>query len=392
MSTPRDDMKRELDDESLDGDKSPDDKTTKQDAAKKKPDVRAVSQGGRGASSSSTTSTAGSEFEPGGPQPRRLRRRHSEASSNEGSGQSTLVPPLEFVTEDASSETDSISEVSEDLSKRLSDLEDNLESNRTNPAPGRRGLKRLWKDLPEHETSLLAFDNEAPTRAPKVKADKEWEAIKQRIIGVANTLGLDHEVSEDNKTISLLHEGIERMSVTRQADNSLKLKSTAPTNPQHLIEVFMATRRKDCKLNGAESPEVAAALYKGLSDKGVKVILSPDVLADLNASPDENHQRIAREYLKKNPQTPRPTGSAPGTPSPAPRQEAQRSQKPQPNPAGSRNRTPVEEPAPESARSQASGNGHYEEPIRTRSDSDRQGPEELDPNAASPRSRGPGRK
>jgi hypothetical protein len=209
------------------------------------------------------------------------------------------------------------------------------------------------------ETSLVAFGDEAPARTPKVRGDKEWEAIKQRIIALAPKLGLDP--SDQGQTITLSHKkDDERISVTRQEDNHLRLVSKANTPVEHLVQVFIATGRSRCKVNKTENAAVAAALYEGLSahKPKIQIKLSDPVVAQLNASADPNHKRIAEKYLRENPSQDQPTRSAPGTPSPAPRQEAQRRQKPQPNPAGLRNRPHVEEPAPESSRSQELANGN----------------------------------
>ncbi len=155
-------------------------------------------------------------------------------------------------------------------------------------------------------TTLVASDSTAKT--PKIKNDKTWEALCKKIMAEARNMGFEPELSTDNQTIQVLNaDKKEQMRVERQADNTLKLSSEQPTTitPEHLIRLFLVTGSKTCNLKNAESAKVAAELYQKLTKQNIEVTLSPKVLEQLQS--DSRYEKIAEEYLRKNPSPARPT-------------------------------------------------------------------------------------
>ncbi len=155
-------------------------------------------------------------------------------------------------------------------------------------------------DLALTGTTLVASDSTAKT--PKIKDDKAWKVLREKIMAEARKMGFEPELSTDNQTIQVLNaDKKEQMRVERQADKTLKLSSEPPTTikPEHLIRLFLVTGSKTCNLKNAESAEVAAELYQKLTKQNIEVTLSSKVLEQLQS--DSRYEKIAEEYLLKNP-------------------------------------------------------------------------------------------
>ncbi len=159
-------------------------------------------------------------------------------------------------------------------------------------------------------TTLVASDSTAKT--PKIKDDKAWKVLREKIMAEAKKMNFNPELSEDKQTISVLNKaGDEAMCVERNAsDKTLTFSSKPPTTttPEHLIQLFLVTGSKTCKLENAESAEVAVKLYQRLTKQNIEVTLSSKVLAQLQS--DSRYEKIAEGYLLKNPSQAKPTGGS----------------------------------------------------------------------------------
>lgn len=152
----------------------------------------------------------------------------------------------------------------------------------------------------------------------KIK-DKDWPAIRNQIL-LNSDLGAGYTktLSKDERTINVLKDGKECMSIARQPDKTLKVSSKSPTDVDALIKLFLSTGSKTCNISKAESPEVAAKLYAELTNKGIKVEMSKSISDQLEASNDPFCKQIAQSYLRRNsdPKAKSPTPSAPASNTP----------------------------------------------------------------------------
>lgn len=155
-------------------------------------------------------------------------------------------------------------------------------------------------------TTLVASDSTAKT--PKIKDDKIWKELREKIMAEAKKMNFNPELSEDKQTIRVLDKtGNEAMCVKRNASNkTLTFSSKPPTSPEQLAGLLVGV--KSCELKVAENSKVAAKLYEVLSEKGIKVKLHKNVIELLQENPSYKH--IAEEYLQKNPSQAQPNASS----------------------------------------------------------------------------------